>query len=151
MAWTYTGATSAPSSAGVVRLLTGQVSSQDDELLYDSEVTWTLSQFSNEYEAAALGCDILSAKYAANPDQEKVGQLGLTWGSRAEKYAKKATELRALRQRVTGAGIYVGGISLSDKQIDQADTDRVPMSFQIGMDDNPRADQDVSRFSSTNP
>ena len=150
MAWNYTGSTATPSSAGVVRLLAGQTSSQDDELLFDSEITWILTQFSNEYEAAALGCDILSAKYAANPDQEKVGQLGLTWGSRAEKYAKKATELRALRQRVTGAGVYVGGISLSDKQIDQADTDRVPMSFQIGMDDNPRADQDVSRFSSTN-
>ena len=140
MAWTYLGTTSTPSSGGVVRLLSGQTSSQDDELLYDSEITFCLSQESNVYEAAALGCEILAAKYSANPEQEKVGQLGLTWGSRAEKYSKKADALRALRQRVSGVGVYVGGISVSDRQIDEADTDRVPPSFVIGMDDNPRVD-----------
>lgn len=140
MAWTYLGSTSTPSSGGVVRLLSGQTSSQDDELLYDSEITWTLTQFGNVYEAAALGCDILSAKYAANPEQEKVGQLGLTWGSRARTYAEKATALRALRQRVSGAGVYVGGVSVTDKQIDQNNTDVVSPAFTVGMDDNPSAD-----------
>ena len=48
-------------------------------------------------------------------------------------------------QALAGVSPYVGGISQADMQIDIQNTDRVPMPFAIGMNDNPR----VTRFPST--
>jgi hypothetical protein len=138
MAFTYTGSSSTTfPDRDKVRLLSGNISSADDQILHDTEITYALGEYSNVYEAAALGCELLASKYSANPSQESVGQLGLTWGDRAEQYRTQAAELRKLALRKRGVSPYAGGISISDKDVDHKDSDRVPMAFRIGMNDNP--------------
>jgi len=138
MTWTYTGSTSTGfPNRDKVRLLVGQVSSADDQVLSDQEIVFSLAEYSNIYDAAALGCELLASKYSANPSAESVGQLGVTWGDRARSYRTHAAELRGMALRKRGVSPYAGGVSISDKRSDQTDSDRVPMSFRIGRDDNP--------------
>lgn len=118
-------------------MLTGQTSSVDDQLLYDQEITYCLSQRATVYGAASLGAEVLAAKYAAYPERESIGSLGLSWGDRAKNYLAMALSLRA-QNALAGVSPYAGGISKSDMQIDTQDTDRVPMPFEIGQTDNPR-------------
>src|SRR5258708_12223714 len=93
-AWTYTFApSSVPRDA--VRMLTGQTSSVDDLLLYDQEITYCISQRPTVYGAASLGCEVLAGKYAAYPERESIGSLGLTWGDRAKNFKAQAAGLRA--------------------------------------------------------
>lgn len=107
-------------------------------LTKDEEITFALAQVgSNNYEAAALVCDALAARYATFPTNESVGQLGLSWADRAQGFTERAKELRSMRLRIGGVSPYVGGISQSDKRTDTQDTDRVPMAFEQGRDDNP--------------
>lgn len=134
--WTYTFAPSSV-SRDAVRLLTGQTSSVDDQLLYNEEITYCLSQRATVYGAASLGCEVLAGKYAAYPQRESIGALGLTWGDRANSFIEKAKSLRS-QQAMVGVSPYAGGISKSDMQVDTQDTDRVPMPFTIGQTDNPR-------------
>ena len=139
MAFTYAGT---PDSVArdAVRWLSGQTSSADDVVIADAEITYALNQTgSNNYEAAALCCDALAARYAAFPTNESVGQLGLSWSDRAKGFSLRAKELRTLRRTIGGISPYVGGISRSDKLGDTQDSDRVPLSFGIGSDDNPNA------------
>lgn len=138
MAFTYAGT---PSSVArdAVRWLSGQTSSGDDVVIADAEITFALAQTgSNNYEAAALVCDALAARYAAYPTNESVGQLGLSWSDRAKGFTARAKELRSMRLRIGGISPYVGGISISDKLTDTQDSDRVPLAFEVGRDDNPR-------------
>src|SRR5258708_9419384 len=135
-AWTYTFApSSVPRDA--VRMLTGQTSSVDDLLLYDQEITYCISQRPTVYGAASLGCEVLAGKYAADPEREDIGSLGLTWGDRAKNFKAQAAGLRAA-QAFAGVSPYAGGISKSDMLVDVQDSDRVPMPFKVGQTDNPR-------------
>ena len=139
MAFTYT-ATPSSVARDAVRWLSGQTSSVDDVVIADAEITFALSEGgSNNYEAAALVCDALAARYAAFPTNESVGQLGLSWSDRAKGFTGRAKELRSLRLTIGGISPYVGGISRSDKLGDTQDSDRVPLSFEMGRDDNPNA------------
>lgn len=122
-----------------MRFLSGQTNSADDVLVTDEEITFCLAESSqNEYQAAALACDALAARYRAYPTQESVGQLGLTWGERGDGFSAQAATLRT-RGLLAGVAPYVGGQSVSDKQVDEEDTDNVVPGFRRGMDNNPTA------------
>lgn len=138
MTWTY-GGLPGSDTTDAVRYLSGQTSTGDDILTSDEEIAFSLSEASNNvYAAAALVCDALAGRYRTNPTQETVGQLSLSWGDRAKSFTAQAAALRA-RGLMTGVLPYVGGISVSDKLVDQQDTDVVVPGFRRGMDDNPLA------------
>lgn len=134
-----------------VRFLTGQTSTQDDILVYDEEILYSLSQRNqNAYAAASLVCQSLAARFAAQPEIESVGALGLTWGDRAQRMRERAIDLRG-QIALAGVSPYAGGISIADQQADRQDSDVVQMPFRIGMDDNPRSVRQASPSTGTLP
>lgn len=138
MSWSY-GGLPASNTTDAVRYLAGQVSTGDDILTSDEEIAFALSEAGNNaYNAAALVCEALAGRYRSNPTQETVGQLSITWGDRAKAFTAQAASLRG-RGLMRGVAPYVGGISVSDKLIDQLDTDNVVPGFRRSMDDNPKA------------
>lgn len=135
--WSY-GFNPNGNTVDAVRFIVGQSSTQDDLLLFDEEINWTLAQRGgNIYGAASLCCESLASKYAARPESEKIGSLGLTWGDVAERLRRQAKELR-WQLTLAGVSPYAGGISRSDMRTDTSDTDRNPLQFKIRQDDNYR-------------
>lgn len=144
--WTYSFDPSA-SALDAVRWLTGQTSTSDENLVYDEEITFALAQRAgNTYGAGSLVCDSLAARYAAKPEQESVGQLGLTWGDIALRLRQTAVDLRR-SGALAGVSPYAGGISRSDQLTDLSDHDRVKPSFAIKQDDNFRTGRRASTAS----
>lgn len=144
--WTYT-ADPANSGLDAVRWLTGQTSTADELLVYDEEIAFALAQRgSNAYAAGSLVCESLAARYAAKPQTESVGQLGLSWGDIAQRFRQAAIDLRR-GLALAGVSPYAGGISRSDQLTDLTDTDRVKPSFALKQDDNFRTGQRSSTAS----
>lgn len=135
MAWTYAESTQ---TKDLVRVLAGQTSSGDDVLVSDAFITFALSEASqNAYLAAAICCDSLAAGYAAQPLRESIGKDGLSWGDRAAAFRQQSGQLRVSATRHSATPIYVGGISESDKDIDEGNTDVPSYAFMRGQFDNP--------------
>lgn len=133
MTFTYSS-TDLSTTLAVVRLLLGDTDSSDPQLT-DEEIAAFTTRYGGVYFPAAAACDALASKYARYTSKT-VGRLSIQYGERAEHYAKLADQLR--RQAATSALVpYAGGISDSDKQTQEADTDRVKPQFLLGMDDYP--------------
>ena len=130
MAWSYSGDPS-NSAKDTVRFLIGDTDNRDP-LLQDAEITYFLSQHNNAPVNAAIRCcETIMAKFARLCD-ESVGQVHL---SLSQKY-KSFREMRdQLQQRLaTGdATPYAGGISVSDKETQTQNKDRVEPTFRKHM------------------
>ena len=132
-AGTYTGST-----VGVrnqIRLLI-QDTQSTRPLLLDAEIDWYQTQEANTYMAAAACCDMLVAK-AGNVKTRWIGDLRVTIDSQFYRGL-------ALMFRARGAGHQVpfsGGISISDKQLQQDDPDAVQPKVFKTLLDNQRAEQ----------
>lgn len=116
----------------------------DRPLFDDDEITWQISQEANIYTAAAGLCDILVTK-AGGVKSKKVGELAITYD--VGFYRSLSANLRA-----RGAGHqvpYAGGISVSDKQGQEADTDATKPSVFRRLNDNP-ATRSIARPGSNN-
>jgi len=145
--WTY-GYAPSTSTPDAVRWLVGQTSTADPVLVYDEEITFAIGQRPNAYGAASLVADVLSGKYLSQATRLTVGALTIAYQNRAEEYRTLARRLLA-NQALAGVSPYVGGISQADMLIDIQNTDRVPMPFAIGMNDNPRVMSFPSTLSGT--
>lgn len=135
MSWSYDASMLATSALFRVRFLSGDVDTTD-QLVQDEEITYLLTQTTNETIAAAMVLEHLSRKFSRYASK-RIGSLSITAAERASAFAKRASELR------TEAGIlcevFVGGISISGKEALDEDSDAVQPSFRMGQDDNPRA------------
>ena len=145
--WTY-GYAPSTSTPDAVRWLVGQTSTADPVLVYDEEITFAIGQRPNAYGAASLVADVLSGKYLSQATRLTVGALTIAYQNRAEEYRTLARRLLA-NQALAGVSPYVGGISQADMLSDIQNTDRVPMPFAIGMNDNPRVMSFPSTLSGT--
>lgn len=125
MTWTYQQSPDSSSTGGrrdAVRLLLKDTNSAA-QLYQDEELAFFLTENGNNvYRAAADAAVGLSAREA---ESKSVGDLaisgfGKTWGDLARHY-----KLRADSQ----ATPFAGGISISNKEAYDADTDRVVPSF----------------------
>jgi hypothetical protein len=133
MSFTY-GNNPGGSNRDAVRFLLRDTT-ETGHLLSDEEITWLLAQRSNVYFAAAMGASTIVAKYGAEVDRT-IGDLRIAGGGeKVTNYRNLAAELRRLG--ATGAVPYTGGISKSDKNTADADTDWSRGSFQVGMHDQP--------------
>jgi hypothetical protein len=137
MSWNYTGLPNT-SSRDAVRILVGQVSSGDDVVISDEEITFALGQRTGIERAAAYVANMLASQFAAQPERESVGQLGLTWGDRAAKYRAMSVMLEKTAV-LSGISPYVGGVEKADLQSDRQNTGLVQPAFTVGRDDNPAA------------
>lgn len=114
------------------------------KLFYDEEIDWTYTVEANVFCAAAALCESLAVA-SGNIGKKKVGELSIEYSPKM--YRDLAGQLRA-----RGAGHqvpYAGGISISDKEARQANTDWVPAAIPRGLDNNPAAPQPATP--STNP
>jgi hypothetical protein len=128
-----------PSLVGVedlytVRDMIGDVR-QSDQLLQDQQILAQIAIYSNVFLAAAGCCRSIAAFYGRDVDLVE-GQLKTNWSNRTRMYRQLAIDLEQRGMSRGGAAAYAGGISLTDKQNNVANTDRTPPQFVIGMFDD---------------
>lgn len=135
MSFTYSGdPTSSPLDE--TRFLLGDTNSADP-LLTNEEINYLLAQYGTPARAAAEGAMTLVAKFSRLCD-ESAGQVRVSWSQRV-------THFKALYDRLSssafGAPIpFAGGISVSEKEIEELDTDRVTPAFTRGLHDTTPPD-----------
>lgn len=99
--------------------------------LSDATITGLLALRDNAYFAAVMGARALAGKYASLVDKD-VGDLSIKWSQRSKAWADLAKGLQAGAPVGALGGLiapYAGGISRSDKQLDETNTDRVKPAF----------------------
>ncbi len=133
MSWSYSKDPSA-NNKDHVRFLIGDTDSESEQLS-DAEVNHTLTESgSSVYPAAILCVDSLLAKYTRLVDKS-IGDLKISFSQRVEHYKALRATLRN-RLGIRAAAPYAGGISISDKNSVELDTDRTKPAFARGMHDN---------------
>lgn len=143
MAWTYSGDPSA-NARDAIRFLIGDTDT-DDQLLTDEEIAWVNTETSGTatgtvglYDAASRCCIAIASKLAREADRS-IGDLSVSLSQRAGAYRTQATELKAMAGREGGVPVpYAGGITISDKDIDQDDSDIFRTWFSAGQFENVR-------------
>lgn len=134
MTWTYSLANVGSSSLSWIRLRIGDNSSAFP-LMQDEEITAVLADVgSDQTRAAARCCRAIAGQFARRVDKT-AGKLRMNAGQAMTQYLDMAAQLETEADlRVTP---YAGGISISDKQSQLADGDRVLPQFEIGETDLP--------------
>lgn len=143
MVWTYNSALA--TTRDQVRFLV-QDTNTSNKLLDDSEVDWMLTQETNIYFAAAALADALSAKYAGVKSIDVDG-LSVDYSGLSDRYAALAARLRRQAQASAGGiGLpFVSGVSVSEMNSINSDTDRVPNKFRINQNQFAPDNPDVER------
>lgn len=131
MAWTYSG-NPAGSNNDAVRYLVGDIDT-NSQLTTDEAIAWEITQWPNLYLAAASVADSIAALMGR---VQGMRADGVTFGDVAKEFRERAKTLRARgatagngASGAAGGGLFVGGISIADKQAREQDADRVPPTF----------------------
>ena len=107
------------------------------ERLEDEEIERLLTLHASKPAATVAAAKALIAKLSRRATEKGIGSIRLVYTQRIESLWKLIADLEK-----TAAGVampYLGGVSVSDRQAVEADTDRVAPAFTRGMLDNPRA------------
>ena len=136
MSYTYSGNPGA-SALDMVRFLIGDTSVVTDPQLTDAEITALLTITANNAYSASMECvKALLAKYSRVTDKS-MGDLSISYSQRAKNYQSLLQQLRVQAVTMGGvAGPYAGGISISDKDANEDDSDLVKPAFRVGMHDS---------------
>lgn len=134
--WTYDASQLTTSTRMQVRREIGDVN-YNEQQIFDEEIDYAISlRPGSVYGAAAEACRFIAANYSRLVDIVQ-GELKTNYSQRSKSYMTMASKFDALAAvRGPGAGAYAGGISVSDKQQNVLDTDRVQPAFARGMTDN---------------
>jgi hypothetical protein len=132
MAWTYLSTAPGSSDKSYVRLRVGDTTS-GDQLLQDEEILAVLDEETNVNKAASVCARTISAYFARRVDKT-VGKLKIAMNQASEHYAALADSLAFEGGRK--AAFWAGGVTLSDKEDTEADTDRWAPVFKMGQFDN---------------
>lgn len=139
-----------------VRLLVGDTDATD-YVLQDSDIAFFLSESDEDiYMAAVMAAESIAAKYArmvTNSQSDAHGVHALTrhYSDRHKHYLDLAKRLErrksgnALR-KMSGGGVYAGGISQSDKDTRADNDDRPAPAFSRSLHDNPGKVDTDGRF-----
>ena len=136
MTWTYS--TTLTADRDIIRLTIGDTDTSDQQFS-DEELTYFRSTAGNNRGAALLAVEALIAKYSRQPDRQ-VGDLSISASQRVKAYK----ELRAtiLERETLGATPFAGGITISDKQGYEENTDLVRPAFSRSSHEDPGVVQD---------
>ena len=112
-----------------------------DPLVTDLEIEFALSEKGNDPKAAAAFCFRYAAtKLLREPDQVRLLDFSMGSASSAKDIADFYFRMaERLEREVARPNIYAGGISVSDKETVEQNTDRVAPFFKRGMHDYPGA------------
>lgn len=134
--WSYSGDPEL-TTKDAVRFLIGDTD-EDDQQVSDEEIAYLLTQTGDSASLAAVtAAGALASKFSRMSVKEKdVGDLKIVYADRAAAYRQIAADITTTLGGSGAAPIaYAGGISISDMELHEGNTDRVPPSFEIGMDD----------------
>lgn len=134
MTWSYNPSLLASNSKDAVRLLIGDVVNTDQQM-QDEEIAYMVTMRGTLYGAAAECCRALAAKFGRSVDQQG-GTSKVSYSQMAKAYTLKSIEFENKSALFGAAQPYAGGISLSDKQLQDMNQDRVLPTFTKGMMDN---------------
>ena len=135
--WTYTG-NPASSNLDAVRYLVADTNNQS-QMVSDEEINWTLSDTGNDvYLAAAETIDALLGN--GNYSSKSVGDFSISGGETAGQLATKSKQYR--RRALRGGSPFAGGISVTDNDARDDDTDIPSKAFRLGRNDYPGSAQD---------
>lgn len=143
MTWTYSGDPSS-TARDAIRFLVGDTDTTD-QLLSDEEIAWVNTEASGSatstdslYDAAYRCCLTIASKLAREADKQ-IGDLSVKMSQRAVAYREQAETLEKLVSREGGVPIpYAGGITISDKEIDEDNSDIYRTWFASGQFENLR-------------
>lgn len=135
MAWTYNSSQVGSSGLATVRMLIGDTT-YGDQLLLDAEVKYFVDNEANYSLAGAAAAKTLAMKFARKADKA-IGDLRITYGHMVDNYLKLSKELRTAALRSAPVNVYAGGISVSDKDTVEANSDRVTPAFYREQFDYP--------------
>lgn len=136
MSWTYDVSKLSDATLGPlmqVRLLIRDTVTTR-QLLQDEEINWLIAQEANVYSAAAAACESLVAQ-AGGISSKSVADTSISYD--VNFYRGLAGQLRS--RALTHQLPYCGGISVSDKEAQQAQTDAVTPRMFRGLGDHPGA------------
>lgn len=118
-----------------VRLLVGD-NDEDNEFLSDAEISYYIVKRGNGLPAAIGAAYALQAKFSKLAD-ETAGDVEIKWAQRARNALALAESLSRQLAGSDGtflpAGVFAGGISVTDMETRDSDPDRVSSRFSIGM------------------
>ncbi len=141
MTWTYSGSPGS-NDRDAIRFLVGDTD-HEDPLANDEERAWAITQEGNIFLSAAMVARAVGGRFTTQVDL-KVGDLAISHSKKATQFETLAKKLEA-RGRAKGGVPYAGGISNTDKQSRQDDTDRVTPAFSRSMHDSPELPSDQSK------
>ena len=144
MSWSYSGD---PSSSPMdeVRFLTGDTRSEEpilsnEEILYHIRMAYgSRPPATGNFLAAAYAADLMAARSAGEVTSESVGDISVSYGERSKNFTDLASQLRR-RATFASVGVYVGGMSVSDKRGNANDPDLPALAFQIDGMNNRNSD-----------
>jgi hypothetical protein len=132
MTWTYVSPSN--SLADEVRFLIGDTSSASPKLS-NEEIAYLLSNASDSPAFAAVqACRALIAKYSHLVTQT-TGAVSVAYSDLAKNYKELAASIAVSQARPLP---YAGGISISDRDEQDGDTDRSAPRFTLGMHDRDK-------------
>lgn len=143
MTWSYSGNPS--SGAGdAIRFLVGDTDTTD-QLLSNEEISWVNTEAGGSptsttglYQAAYRCCIAIASKLSRLADKQ-IGDLQVSLSQKAKGYLSQADRFKALSQAENYVPIpYAGGITVSDKEIDQDNSDLFRSWFAAGQFQNVR-------------
>ena len=137
MAWSYSGDPDS-SALDAIRILIGDTDT-NDQLLANEEVSWVNAQVSGSttstdalYTVAHRCMITIASKFSRLADQS-VGDMRVDMFQKAENARLQAKELKILAQSEGGTPTpYSGGITVSDKETDQDNSNLIKPSFRQG-------------------
>lgn len=129
MVWTYTDSP-ATSTSDELRFYIGDTDANDQQLT-DAEVAFLLASYGGAKNGAIAACTMLAAKYARMVDRT-IGALSISASQKSKAYQSLAKTLQS--QFSLSAIPFAGGISISDKENRDSDTDKTPPFFWRDMD-----------------
>jgi hypothetical protein len=126
--WTYSDPSA--NDRDKVRFKLGDTDTSD-ELISDEEIAYLLT-LGTVQQAAAHGAEAIAARFARKADKT-IGDLALKLSQKAEAYWKLAAALwEDAGGKLPSLELvpYAGGISVSDKEAVEEDSDRVEPAFR---------------------
>ena len=118
-----------------VRLLIQDTSSTDAQFS-DEEIGFFIDTESNVHAAARAGCLALAAK-TATAVSKTVGKLKIELQQKHEHYIDLANQYKDAAATKGSVQLFAGGLSISGKEAERADTDRVDPKFIRDQDQFP--------------
>ena len=128
-----------------VRLLL-QDTSSTGATFGDSEIQFFIDTESNVFGAVALGAQTKAMKFGESVSKT-VGKLKIELQQKQEHFRDLAKEYRDLSLTKGTVQLFAGGLSVSGKAAQRADTDRVDPKFTRDQDQFPGTGEDLTSAS----